>query len=85
MKFASNRVLAVSMSAAALTAAFGLGVQLSDVTAHVQAAPDSPVHLSPVPPSPPPPSPAPAMTQAPGEDNSYGQGDGGAGGGGGGG
>jgi hypothetical protein len=81
MKNASNRVLALSMSAGVLLAVVGLGVQSGGFTANVQAAP---AYSSPEP-SPPPPPPPPAVTQAPSYDNSYGQGDGGGGGGGGGG
>ena len=77
------------MSAGALIAAVGLGVQTGDFATHVQVAADAPVHFSPPPPSPPPPPP-PAMTYDPTQDYWTGQGSGGgapggAGGGGGGG
>jgi len=82
MKNASNRVLALSISAGALLAAAGLGVLSGGFAVNVQAAPDSPVHLSPTPSTPPPqPPPPPAMTQVP--DYSTGQDSSGGGGGGG--
>ena len=64
----------MSMGAAALIAAVGLGVQSGDFAADVQAAADAPAHLSPEPPAPPPPPPPPAMTQAPSDDYWTGQG-----------
>jgi hypothetical protein len=60
------------MSAGALIAATGLGVQTGDFATHIQAAPDAPVY-SPEPPSPPSPPPPP-MTQAPDDDYWTGQG-----------
>jgi hypothetical protein len=87
MKIVSNKVLGLSMSAGALIAAVGLGVQTGDFAAHVQAAPAAPGQFSPEPPSPPPPPPSPAMTYDPNQDYWTGQGSaggapGGAGGGG---
>jgi hypothetical protein len=79
MKILSNKVLGLAMSAGALIAAVGLGVQTGDFASHVQAASDAPVHYSPEPPSPPPPPPPPAMTQAPNNDD-YWTGQGSAGG-----
>ena len=90
MKIVSNKVLGLAMSAGALIAAAGFGVQTDDFATHIQAAADAPVHYSPAPPSPTPPPPPPAMTYDPNQDYWTGQGSGGgapggAGGGGGGG
>ncbi|MDT5408371.1 MAG: hypothetical protein QOG14_591 [Mycobacterium sp.] len=63
------------MSAGALMAAAGLGVQTADFATHIQTAADAPAHFSPPPPSPPPPPPA--MTYDPNQDYWTGQGSGG--------
>ncbi|HYY01620.1 MAG TPA: hypothetical protein VE908_19080 [Mycobacterium sp.] len=89
MRILSNNGLGLAMSAGALIAAVGLGVQTGDFATHVQVAADAPVHFSPPPPSPPPPPP-PATNYDPTQDYWTGQGSaggapGGAGGGGGGG
>jgi hypothetical protein len=71
MKNASNRMLAVSLSAGALIAAVGLGAQSGDYTAEVEAAP---AYSSPEPPPPPPPPPT---QQVPSDDYWTGQAGGG--------
>ncbi|MCV7329373.1 hypothetical protein [Mycobacterium cookii] len=76
MKFASNAVRGLSMSAGALIAAVSLSVHPGNSTASVEAAPAGPVHSSPAPPPPPPP-PTPAMTYDPNQDYWSGQGSGG--------
>jgi hypothetical protein len=74
MKFASNALLGMSMTAGAAVAAIGIGLQTPDSAALLQAAPAAPLHFTPEPPSPPPPPPPPAMTPTPNDDYWTGQG-----------
>ena len=77
MHIVSSKILGLSMGAGALVAAISLGAQPGHVTANIQAAPASPVHVSPPPPSPPPPPPPPATAYDPNQDYWTGQGSGG--------
>ena len=76
MKIASNTTLGLSMAAGAVIAALGIGAHTVEVD--IQAAPATPVHASPEPPSPPPsPSAPPVVQYDPSQDYWTGQGSGG--------
>ena len=75
MKVLSNKILGMSMAAGAIVAAVGIGAQPAEIS--IQAAPATPVHVSPPPPSPPPPPPPPVQQYDPSQDYWTGQGSGG--------
>jgi hypothetical protein len=77
MRIVSNKILGLSMAAGAVIAAVGIGAHPSVID--IQAAPATPVHVSPPPPSPPPPQPPPppARNYDPSQDYWTGQGSGG--------